>query len=97
MSKGISRTKSSKIFSGHTLVTGCLFAAGLKGCPQASSHESSLVHDEKSARENNFQCLSDDMLKRHLVESSMSSAISWDEFPQSPGRYYFKLNRKLSF
>ena len=52
------------------LVTGCLFAAGLKGCPQASSHEGSLVHDEKSARENNIRCLSDDMLKRHLVESS---------------------------
>ena len=52
------------------LVTGCLFAAGLKGCPQASSHEGSLVHDEKSARENNIRCLSDNMLKRHLVESS---------------------------
>ena len=58
------------VTDGPALVTGCLFAAGLKGCPQASSHEGSLVHDEKSARENNIRCLSDNMLKRHLVESS---------------------------
>ena len=45
------------------------------------------------------------MSKRHLVEGrdrwnnlffSISSAISWVEFPESPGRLYFKLNRKLS-
>ena len=34
----------------------------------------------------------------HDEISAKKSAISWDEFPWSPGRYYFKSNRKkLSF
>ena len=34
----------------------------------------------------------------HDEISAKKSAIYWDEFSQSPGRYYYKLNRKkLSF
>ena len=29
-----------------------------------------------------------------ITFTSMSSAISWDEFPQSPGQYYLKLHQK---
>ena len=100
-------TKSSKNFKEHTS-TSCshrLFVCLIWRGPLASSHKGSLIHDEKSARKNQTRSFSEDMWKRHFVEgndwcnnifTSISLAISWDEFPQSPSQHCFKLNRKNS-
>ena len=85
-------TKSSKNFEEHTS-TSCsrrLFVCLIWRGPLASSHKGSLIHDEKSARKNQTRSFSEDMWKRHFVEgsdwwnnifTSMSLAISWNEFP----------------
>ena len=72
----------------------------LKGALWVFSHKASFAHDEMSTKkivevEISFVDLSFSRLDKVFV--CMPSRPIWDEFPQSPGRYYFELNRKLIF
>ena len=72
----------------------------LKDALGVFSHKGSFTHDEMSTKkivevEIFLVDLSFSGLDKLFV--CMLSRPIWDEFPQSPGRYYFELNRKLIF
>ena len=71
----------------------------LKGAFWFFSHKGSLVHDEMSTKKDRLgskQFFVDPRFSRlDNVLVCMPSRPIWDEYHQSPGRFYFKLNRKL--